>query len=149
MPTWSELETSKGGHEVFDLAGGRGSAGFQIALNAKPRKKGQHYLRNGRGRHPGFLRFDIQREELQQQDSIPGNGPISLLRKDGKFPHRVDGEASLLLPLVKRTILEKRFDVLPAKGLFGEKSSLVLALKVAPKAGQKEIFFVSELGVET
>ena len=34
MPTKSELETAKGGHEVFDLARGRGSAGFQVALNA-------------------------------------------------------------------------------------------------------------------
>ena len=38
MSTKSELETAKGDHEVFNLAGGRGFAGFQIALNAEPRK---------------------------------------------------------------------------------------------------------------
>jgi len=126
MPIESELEPAKGGHEISDLAGGRGVAGLQVALNAKPRKKGQHHLRNGRWGHPGFLRFDIQGEKLQQQHSILGNSFISLLWKDGKFPHRIDGKTSLLLSFVKGTILEKRFDVLPAKGLFGEKSSLVL-----------------------
>ena len=137
MPTKAELETAKSGHKVFDLAGRRGSAGFQIALNAKPRKKGQHYLRNGRWGHPGFLCFDIQGEKLQQQHSILGNSSISLLWKDGKFPHRVDGKTSLLLPFVEGTILEKRFNVLPANGLFGEKSSLVLALKVAAEGTPK------------
>ena len=35
MPIESELETAKSVHEVFDLVGRRGSAEFQIALNAK------------------------------------------------------------------------------------------------------------------
>ncbi len=38
MPTFRglivRLETAKGGHEVFDLAGRRGFAGFEVALNA-------------------------------------------------------------------------------------------------------------------
>ena len=65
MPTKSELETAKSGHQVFDLVGGRGSAGLQIALNAKPRKKGQHHLRNGRGAIVGFS-ASMFREKLRQ-----------------------------------------------------------------------------------
>jgi hypothetical protein len=63
------------------------------------------------------------------------------------IPHRVDGEAPLLFPFVGRTILKKSLDVLPAKRLSGEKSSLLLAFKVMPKARHKEVFLVSELSV--
>jgi hypothetical protein len=45
-------------------------------------------------------------------------------------------------------MLEKRFDVLPAKRLLGEKSPLPLALKVVPEACNKKIFLVSELGIK-
>jgi hypothetical protein len=31
---WKCLETAKGCHKVFDLAGRRGFAGFEVALNA-------------------------------------------------------------------------------------------------------------------
>jgi hypothetical protein len=54
----------------------------------------------------------------------------------------------LLFPLVERTVLKKGLDVLPAKRLSGEKSSLLLALEVMPKARHKKIFLVSELGVQ-
>jgi hypothetical protein len=54
----------------------------------------------------------------------------------------------LLFPLVERTILEKILDVLPAKRLSREKSSLFLAFEVVPKARHKKIFLVSELGVK-
>jgi hypothetical protein len=54
----------------------------------------------------------------------------------------------LLFPLVKRAILEKSLDVLPAKRLLGQKSPLPLALKIVPKARYKEIFLVSELGIQ-
>jgi hypothetical protein len=54
----------------------------------------------------------------------------------------------LLFPLVERTILEKSLDVLPAKRLPGEKSPLLLALKIVPKARYKQIFLVSKLRIE-
>jgi hypothetical protein len=40
------LETAKGRHKVYDLAGGRGFAGFKVALNAQSGEEGQHHLRN-------------------------------------------------------------------------------------------------------
>jgi transposase len=46
LKTENALETAKGRHEVFDLAGGRGLTGFQVTLNAYSRKEGHHYLRN-------------------------------------------------------------------------------------------------------
>jgi hypothetical protein len=49
-------------------------------------------------------------------------------------------------PLIKRTILEKSLDVLPAKRLLGEEPSLLLALKIVPKARYKEIFPLGRLG---
>jgi hypothetical protein len=51
-------------------------------------------------------------------------------------------------PFVTRTILKKGLDVLPAKRLPGKKSSLLLAHKVVSQARDKEIFLVSELGVQ-
>jgi hypothetical protein len=51
-------------------------------------------------------------------------------------------------PLVKRTIREKSLDVLPAKRLLGEKPSLLLALKIVPKARYKKFFLVSELCIQ-
>jgi hypothetical protein len=45
-------------------------------------------------------------------------------------------------------MLKKHLDVLPAKRLSGKKSSLLLALEVVPQARYKEIFLVSELGVQ-
>jgi hypothetical protein len=80
--------------------------------------------------------------------SILRHDPIGLSRKDSELPHRVDGKASLLFPLVERTILKKGLDVLPAKRLSGKKSSLLLALEVVSQARYKEIFLVSELGVQ-
>jgi len=53
-----------------------------------------------------------------------------------------------MLPLVERTILEKSFDVLPAKRFLGKKSPPSLALKIVPKAGYKQIFLVSKLRIE-
>jgi hypothetical protein len=54
----------------------------------------------------------------------------------------------LLFPVVEWAILEKHFDVLPAKGPFGEKPPLVLALKIVPKARQKKIFLVAKLRIK-
>jgi hypothetical protein len=45
-------------------------------------------------------------------------------------------------------MLKKILDVLPAKRLSGEKSSLLLAFKVVPKASNKKIFLVSELAIQ-
>jgi hypothetical protein len=73
---------------------------------------------------------------------------VSLIRKDSELPHRVDGKTSLLFALTKRTILEKSLDVPPSKRLLGEKPSLLLALKIVPKARYKKIFLVSELRIQ-
>jgi hypothetical protein len=54
----------------------------------------------------------------------------------------------LLLSLVKRAILEKSLDVLPAKRLLGKKSPLPLALKVMPQARHEKIFLVAKLRIE-
>jgi hypothetical protein len=74
--------------------------------------------------------------------------PISLIRKDSELPHRVDGKAPLLFPLVERTILKESLNVVPAQRLLGEKPSLLLAPEAMPKARHKKIFLVSELGVQ-
>jgi hypothetical protein len=73
---------------------------------------------------------------------------MGLVRKDSELPHRADGKTSPPLPLVERTILDKILDVLPAKRLPGENSSLLLTLKVMPQTGNKEIFLVSEFAVQ-
>jgi hypothetical protein len=73
---------------------------------------------------------------------------MSLVRKDSELPHRVDGKAHLLFPFVERTILKKSLDVLPAKRLSGEKSSLLLSLKVMSKTRHKKIALASELGIQ-
>src|ERR1700733_1902564 len=75
--------------------------------------------------------------------------PISLVRKDSELPHGVDGKAPLLFPLAKGTILEKCLYVLPAKRFLGEKPSLLLALKIVPKACNKKIFLVAELCIQS
>ncbi len=142
------LETSKGCHKVFDLAVRRGFAGFKVTLNAQSGEEGQHHLRNCGRSHPGFLGLDIHGEKTLQQRPILRHDSISLIRKDSELPHRIDGKTPLLFSLVKGTILEKSLDVFPAKRLLGEKTSLLLALKVVPQASYKEIFLVSELGVQ-
>jgi hypothetical protein len=53
-----------------------------------------------------------------------------------------------MFSLVERAIFEKCLDVLPAKRLLGEKPSLLLALKIVPKARYKKIFLVSELRIQ-
>jgi hypothetical protein len=44
----------------------------------------------------------------------------------------------LLVPLVEGAMLEKSLDVVPAKRLLGKKPSLLLGLKVVPKARYKQ-----------
>ena len=69
--------------------------------------------------------------------TILRHDPVSFIRKNRKLPHGIDGKAPLLFPLVERTILKKSLDVLPAKRLPGEKSSLFLAVQVVPQARYK------------
>jgi hypothetical protein len=54
----------------------------------------------------------------------------------------------LLFPFIERAMLKKSLDVLPAKRFSGEKSSLLLALKVVSQTRYKEIFLASELGIK-
>src|SRR5580692_8031963 len=120
------LETSKGCHKVFDLAGRRGFAGFKVTLDAQSGEEGQHHFGNCRRSHLGFFCLDIHGEKALQQRPILCHDPISLGRKDRELPHGIDGKASLPFPLVERTMLKKSLDVLPAKRLSGKKSSLLL-----------------------
>jgi hypothetical protein len=94
-----------------------------------------------------FFRLDVHGEKTLQQRAILRHDPISLIRKDSELPNRVDGKTSLLLPLLKRTILEKGLDVVPAERLLAQKPPLPLALKGMPKARHKNIFLVSELRI--
>src|SRR5580692_10890808 len=142
------LETSKGCHKVFDLAGRRGFAGFKVTFNAQSGEEGQHHLGNCRSSYPGLFCLDIHGEKALQQRPILYHDSISLIWKNRELPHGIDGKAPLLFPFVERTILKKSLDVLPAKGLSGEKSSLLLALKIVAKARNKKIILVSELGIE-
>src|ERR1700739_165709 len=112
MQGGTRLETAKGCHKVFDLAGRRGFTGFEVALNAQSGEEGQHHLRNRRGSHFRFFRLDVHGEKALQQLSISGHDAISLIWKNSELPHGVNGKASLLLPLIERTILEKGLDVL-------------------------------------
>ena len=58
-----ELKIAEGCHKGLDLAGRRGIAGFQVALNAQSGEVGQHHFRNCRRSHLGFFGFDIHCEK--------------------------------------------------------------------------------------
>src|ERR1700758_3560531 len=78
------LETAKGCHKVFDLAGRRGFAGFKVTLNAQSGEEGQHHLRNCGGSHFRLFRLDVHGEKALQQLSILCHNPISFIRKDSE-----------------------------------------------------------------
>src|SRR5258707_3696921 len=142
------LETSKGYHKVFDLAVRRGFAGFEVALNAQSGEEGQHHLGNCGSSHLGLFGFYVHGKQALQQRAILRHDPIGFIRKDRELPHRIDGKAPLLFPLVEGTMLKKCLDVLPAQRLLSQKSPFSLALKIVAKARHKEIFLVTELGVK-
>jgi hypothetical protein len=100
-------------------------------------------------REPSWVfRLDVHGEKTLQERPILRHNPISLIRKDSELPLGIDGKVPLLFPPVKRTVLKKRLDVLPAKRLFGQGPAFPLALKIVTKARNKKIFFISELGIQ-
>src|ERR1019366_9229249 len=60
------LETAKGCHKVFDLAGRRGFAGFEVALDAQSGEERQHHLRDCGRSYLRPLGLDVHGEKAQQ-----------------------------------------------------------------------------------
>ena len=94
---------------------------------------------------PVFWKHGFAETSLQDLERVTGVNKSGLytefrdkedlfVAKDREFPHGVDGKAPLLFPLVERTILKERLNVLPTERLLSEKPPLSLALEVVPKA---------------
>jgi len=96
---------------------------FRLRSIHTPEKKDNTISAIAEGVILGFSASIFMASRCCKQYSILGDGAVSIFRKDGELPHRLDGKTSLLLPLVKGTVFEKRFDVLLAKRLLGEKPS--------------------------
>src|SRR6266403_6014138 len=74
--------------------------------------------------------------------------PNSFRRQYRKLTHGADSKTSLLSLQAAWSQLEESFDVIPAQRLGGQQSLLLETFKVVPKALNKQILFIFELGVK-